>query len=120
MGLLRWFTHNVADTAIPTHADLKPLDLPITIERLITKLQTKKIWRYSTEEIDLSGKRIHLVRRTRVFRFADDIYLTWSDIPGGIRLNAHSQSRIGKGDLGQNRRNILEIFKKLRRLVESP
>jgi uncharacterized protein (DUF1499 family) len=120
MGLVRWFTHNVADTAIPTHPDLKPLELSINVTELLARISATPMSRYSVERIDHQAQQIHLVRRTRLFRFADDVYLTWSEMPGGIRLDARSQSRIGKGDLGQNRRNILELFNKLRRLVDTP
>ena len=50
---------------------------------------------------------IHLTRTTRVFRFVDDIHLNLSEQePGVVEVNASSQSRLGKGDLGQNARNL--------------
>lgn len=60
--------------------------------------------------------RMHLVRRTRWLRFRDDIYVTLTPTAeGGSLLEATSQSRIGKGDLGQNPRNLRELLDALSR-----
>jgi uncharacterized protein (DUF1499 family) len=56
----------------------------------------------------------HLTRRTRWLRFVDDIHLQVVDHPEGCVIEAESRSRIGKGDLGQNRRNLLELRKALK------
>jgi uncharacterized protein (DUF1499 family) len=51
---------------------------------------------------------LHLTRTTPVFRFVDDIHVRISEQtdPQQTVLTAKSQSRIGKGDLGQNPRNL--------------
>ncbi|QDT04316.1 hypothetical protein K227x_27060 [Rubripirellula lacrimiformis] len=53
--------------------------------------------------------RLHLVRRTRFFGFADDINVSLEPTDQGTRVQAESQSRLGKGDLGQNPRNLREL-----------
>lgn len=59
-----------------------------------------------------SMRRMHLTRTTPVFRFVDDIHLELtpitSDSPDSprTRIDAESRSRVGKGDLGQNPRNL--------------
>ncbi len=55
-----------------------------------------------------------LVRTTRVFRFADDVQVFLQSTATGTRVDVHSQSRVGKGDLGQNPRNIRELLNALR------
>ncbi len=110
MGLLRWFTKNWANTTEPTHRDLVPLRLPGTLTevqaRIHTACQTLRGW--SLESTDATG--MHLVRRTRIARFADDIRLKLASENDSIRIDAESRSRLGQGDFGQNRRNILELF----------
>jgi len=66
---------------------------------------------------DHTGDTVELkfVRETRLFRFKDDITLRVSGVvdADGNRLSivtGHSQSRVGKGDLGQNPRNLREIL----------
>ncbi|SMP50894.1 Protein of unknown function [Neorhodopirellula lusitana] len=64
-----------------------------------------------------SLRRLHLTRTTPLFRFVDDIWVdvlplddsdSRSDSDSGtqVLVNARSQSRVGKGDLGQNPRNL--------------
>ncbi|MEM9827835.1 MAG: DUF1499 domain-containing protein, partial [Planctomycetota bacterium] len=60
-----------------------------------------------------AGHQLHLTRRTPIFRFVDDVRLEITPSSDGCRIDAHSQSRIGKGDLGQNRRNLIELHQLL-------
>ena len=119
MGLFRWFTKNWANTQEPTHSDLSPLRLPLSScevrARILAKIAAGVSgWRLESES-DASG-RIHLTRRTTVCRFVDDVWLTLTETENGqgTRLDAESRSRVGVGDLGQNRRNILELWAVLR------
>ncbi|MBX7165766.1 MAG: DUF1499 domain-containing protein [Pirellulales bacterium] len=58
-----------------------------------------------------AGARLAFVRTTPLMRFKDDIVITISPLPeGGVIVDAESKSRVGKGDLGQNPRNIKELF----------
>lgn len=56
--------------------------------------------------------QLHLVRSTRIMQFKDDVHLTFEqDLEtGGSVLHVQSRSRIGRGDLGQNPRNIRELI----------
>ncbi len=64
-------------------------------------------WRLAASE----GDEMRVVRKTRLFGFEDDIMaLVYSD-PGGARLELTSASRLGKGDLGQNPRNLAELLR---------
>lgn len=114
MGLLRWVTKNWANTTDPTHADLEPLRLPGPLSAAAGRVKAAagplRGWRLEGESED----GVHFVRRTRVFRFADDIRVTLRAEGEGVRVDAESRSRLGKGDLGQNRRNILELWAAIR------
>lgn len=56
------------------------------------------------------GEVIWLTRRTRIFRFVDDIHVVAEATPEGTRLLLRSASRVGKDDLGQNARNLQELI----------
>lgn len=56
------------------------------------------------------GEVIWLTRRTRVFRFVDDVHVIAEPTPDGTRLLLRSASRVGKDDLGQNARNLQELI----------
>jgi hypothetical protein len=60
--------------------------------------------------------------RTPVFRFVDDVEIRISlDENGQTRVDATSASRVGRGDLGKNRRRIRGFFRTLdRRLKAGP
>jgi uncharacterized protein (DUF1499 family) len=44
----------------------------------------------------------------------DDVRLTLTPGTDGTVVHAESRSRVGLGDLGQNRRNILELWRAIR------
>ena len=114
MGLLRWITKNWANTDGPSHPDLAPLTLPVppnvAVERVRAAVSTLPRWRVEGE----SAGEMKLTRRTRVIRFVDDITLRLRPDGPGTLIHAESRSRLGKGDLGQNRRNILELWDAIR------
>ncbi|MBX9582790.1 MAG: DUF1499 domain-containing protein [Gemmataceae bacterium] len=114
MGWLRWFTRNWADTAGPSHPDLAPLVLPLppdaAAERVRAVVRSLPRWREESAAAD----ELKLTRRTGLFRFVDDITLTFRPAGAGTLIHAASRSRLGKGDLGQNRRNILELWAAIR------
>jgi uncharacterized protein (DUF1499 family) len=115
MGLLRWFTRNWANTREPTHPDLGPLTLPESPAKafLLVEAAVGKLPRWHVEAADPTAGTVHLTRRTRLWGFVDDVRLTVAPTAGGIRVDAESRSRVGVGDLGQNRRNILELWRTL-------
>lgn len=111
MSLLRWFTKNWANTTEPTHPDLTPLELNAPVADAAVRVKraaaTLRGWSVHAE----TDSTLHLLRRTRMFRFVDDIKVTLVPTAAGTRVHAESRSRVGSGDLGQNRRNILELWK---------
>lgn len=115
MSLLRWFTANTADTSVPTHADLAPLTLPGGVAEVVTLVRSAIAGRANWAVApDSPGVDLRLTRRTTVMRYTDDIRLTLTATGGSVVIHAESASRVGKGDLGQNRRNILELWALLR------
>jgi uncharacterized protein (DUF1499 family) len=64
-------------------------------------------WRLLASE----GDEVRAVRKTRLFRFEDDVTARVYPNPDGARLELTSASRLGKGDLGQNSRNLEELLR---------
>jgi uncharacterized protein (DUF1499 family) len=52
---------------------------------------------------------------TRLFRFVDDVVVRVTEEGGRTAVNVRSASRVGRGDLGQNARNIRAFFLELDR-----
>lgn len=65
--------------------------------------------------VDSTGPVLWLTRTTRLFRFVDDLYVVVEARGEQSAVLVRSASRIGEGDLGQNRRNIAELWSALAR-----
>ena len=61
--------------------------------------------------------RLHAELRSRIFRFVDDLELRLAPEEGCIHVR--SASRLGRGDLGVNRRRVEELRAALERLLEA-
>lgn len=120
MGLIRWFTKNWANTTEPTHPDLVPVVLPVPPEAAadLVKAAVATLPRWGVESE--SPGELKLTRRTRVMRFVDDVTVVLKAAGPGTMIHAASRSRVGKGDLGQNRRNILELLAAIRAAQRTP
>lgn len=121
-----WSRDLSTNHAETTQNNPNPLLHPLTIpgERdSATAIVTNAIVQldnWSIESITTEGKRtiIHATRTTKLFKFTDDIRVYLNDVDDGVQVTATSQSRVGKGDLGQNPRNIAELMKRVREQVE--
>ncbi|QDV41549.1 hypothetical protein Enr13x_13920 [Stieleria neptunia] len=109
-----------------TRPGLRPVQLDGTVqdaaERIRQWTETNSKWDWVSE--DQAGDdrlTIKLTRTTPLMRFVDDIDVELTANPDGqaptrpgVIVNATSQSRVGKGDLGQNPRNLIELTTALR------
>lgn len=57
--------------------------------------------------------------RTLVFRFVDDVLIRVTGQDGAAVVTVRSASRVGRGDFGQNARNIRAFFEELDRQVQT-
>src|SRR5438552_4788418 len=97
MKLLFLTFRNWAETDEPGDTELSNLVLPWTLDETCRRLATvvRGLPRWRVEKADAVTGELHLTRRTRVFRFVDDILLRLEAVPGGTRLRGHSQARLG-------------------------
>ena len=114
MGLLSWLTRNWADTDEPGSTVL-PLELPWPPTEALQRVESAvaRMPRWAVVAVDRTAGTLTATRATRLWRFVDDIRLRLEATERGSRLHARSQSRVGKGDFGQNRRNLVALFNAL-------
>lgn len=116
----RDFTTNVAETsADASDPDLRPLTVHATFDEIDAATHAigtaEPDWQYVGAKPSTSGGTIRMVHVTRLMRYRDDVTLSVTlGSDGNSTIAVRSASRIGKGDLGQNPRNI----KRLRMLLE--
>ena len=96
---------------------MHPLELQLSVDDAIDHFRSwadaQDHWKIDKVEHYEDGAEVHLTRTTGLFRFVDDIHVTISNANDGIRIDAESQSRVGKGDLGQNPRNLKELVRSI-------
>ena len=114
--LARGSGSNVAVTDVKSgDPRLQPRVLPFpaaTVRgRVISAILTLPRW----EIQDSSGPVIWATRTTRLWRFKDDVLVLVESQGDSSIVLARSASRVGKGDLGQNRRNLHELWRALER-----
>jgi uncharacterized protein (DUF1499 family) len=91
------------------HPRLLPLPLEPAAEALARAVAALPRWRVVARQ----GPVISATRTTRLFRFVDDVLVLLEPADGGTQVRARSASRVGRGDLGQNRRNLAELWRAL-------
>jgi uncharacterized protein (DUF1499 family) len=72
----------------------------------------------AVDNLDDAAIKVHLVRTTKIMRFKDDVWVSLVADQQAEKTVVHvrSESRLGRGDLGQNPRNIQELLGRLSRL----
>jgi len=123
----RDLSQNTSSTA-PEHADprLRPREVDASVDALNSAVArfvaSHAAWRRADEKplpgdspiatyADPPARVVHFVRSTRLLRFRDDVWLVVEPIAERrVRLHVDSRSRLGKGDLGQNPRNVRELL----------
>ena len=93
-----------ADTRLrPVHLSTSPR---VVSEQLQQWAEQTPRWNVESAETTDTSAQLHLTRTTPLWRFTDDVRVELSVRDGETILNAESRSRVGKGDLGQNPRNL--------------
>lgn len=96
----------------PVGSSLAPETLA---DRVVEAMRRRGNWKLESRACHAQRVELHFVRTTPWLRFKDDIRVQIEPAPGGGSvLHAKSHSRIGKGDLGQNPRNLRELLAAVR------
>lgn len=111
--------HRVETGRTPEYPDLQPLTvaLPPTrvFEAALTVARTLPHW--TVVKADPAAGLIEAEARMPLWRFVDDVTIRVVPREGGTRVSVRSASRVGRGDLGQNARNIRAFLGGLRRAL---
>jgi uncharacterized protein (DUF1499 family) len=97
----------------PRDADaaLHPVTLPITADEALVAIAaaTQSLPRWEVVTVHEAARLVRATHTTRLGGFVQDVSIQVEAVPGGARMAARSQSRSGRADLGQNRRNLREL-----------
>lgn len=117
--LLRaWPVINVVETGrTPEYPDLQPKLYPLKKDRVfeaalraVTRLPR---WRVAASRPEAGEIRAEAT--TPVFRFVDDVTIRLEEREGATVVSVRSASRVGRGDFGQNARNVRAFLAELDR-----
>lgn len=121
--LLRPFTDNEVSTEEPgayPELDGERVDRPPSdvYEVLVDVVGGRDGWTIVDEHPD--ERRLEVEVETATLGFVDDLSLRVDARNDGeaSTVHAHSRSRVGEGDFGQNARTVRECFRRLRRRSE--
>lgn len=105
-----WPVINIVETgATPEYAELQPSYFSADPQRVFdeAKAAAGSIERWQVVRDDVAQRTIEATATTATFSFVDDISIRVEPVTEFVtRVNVRSASRVGKGDFGQNARNI--------------
>ena len=121
----RDLTTNHAETSLDAGDQaLRPLSSDRSVDETAAAIQraadTLPRWTFEGRTDEGGVATLYFVRATRLLGFKDDITLRVEPAAGGAVIHGTSQSRVGKGDLGQNPRNLKEILAAVQQQLDAP
>ncbi len=120
--LKAWPVLNVVETGnTPAYPDLLPRRYREGKVRVfdaalhaVDRLPRWQMTSYRPEQGEIKAEA-----RTRLLRFVDDVTVRVEERGGVTVVNVRSASRVGRGDFGQNARNLRAFFAELDRQMEA-
>lgn len=108
--------NEVTTGATPEYPEIQPLYYTANPQRVFEEAEgsVEALERWTVVEADSTSATIRAEATTRVFGFVDDVTITIEPVTEFVtRIDVTSASRVGKGDFGQNARNIKTFFAEL-------
>jgi uncharacterized protein (DUF1499 family) len=118
-----WPVINDVETGkTPEYPDLVPRTYEAKPEQVFDAAlhAIHRLPRWSLVSHRLESGEIRAETRTRLFRFVDDVTILVREEGGKTVVSVRSASRVGKGDFGQNARNIRSFFEELDAQLQRP
>lgn len=84
--------------------------IKVTVPTLRTYGRRWRLVEMKAEPATAEAASVVLRVQVPVLVFTDDLVATLRAAPDGCRLDVASASRVGRGDLGENRRHILQLL----------
>lgn len=103
----------------PEYPDLQPLTAALPPGRVFEAALAvaRTLPRWTVVKAEPAAGLIEAEARTRLWRFVDDVTIRVAAKGGRTTVSVRSASRVGRGDLGQNARNIRAFLDALRRAL---
>lgn len=112
-----WPVINEVETgATPEYPEVQPQYYTTEPRRVFDEstAAVEELEQWTVVSSDPAQWRIEAERQTQIWGFVDDVTITIEPVTEFVtRVHVHSKSRVGKGDFGQNARNIEEFFAEL-------
>jgi uncharacterized protein (DUF1499 family) len=108
-----WPAINIVETGnTPEYPDILPRQYPTSRDRVFDAAlkAVSRMPRWTLVSSRSDQGEIRAEATTRLFRFVDDVVVRCAEQNGVTVVNVRSASRIGRGDLGQNARNVRAFF----------
>jgi uncharacterized protein (DUF1499 family) len=118
----QWPAINVVETGrTPEYPDVTPRVYQAGAERVFDAAlhAVNRLPRWSLVSHRPETGEIRAEARTRMLRFVDDVLIRVTEQQGAAVVMVRSASRIGRGDFGQNARNIRTFFEELDRQMQA-
>lgn len=115
-----WPTINIVETGnTPEYPDLLPRQYQTSKDRVFNAAlhAVSRMPRWTLVSSRPEQGEIRAEATTRLFRFVDDVVVRCVEQNGVTVVNVRSASRVGRGDFGQNARNIRAFFDALDSLL---
>ena len=119
--LKAWPLINVVETGTtPEYPDIQPRSYPAGVAQAFDAAlhAVDRMPRWSLVSYQSASGEIRAEARSLVFRFVDDVVIRVIPQGASTVVSVRSASRIGRGDFGQNARNIRSFFEELDRQME--
>lgn len=118
-----WPVINVVETGKTSeYPDVMPQYYTSDVQRVFdeSKASVETLERWTLEESELSTGVLKAQATSRMMGFVDDVTISIKPATEFVvQVDLKSASRVGKGDLGQNARNIARFYKELDRRLGS-
>lgn len=121
VALRAWPLINVVETGrTPEYPDIQPRVYRAKVDRVFDAAlhAVDRMPRWTLVSYQRESGEIRAETRSLVFRFVDDVVIRVIPQGASTVVLVRSASRIGRGDFGQNARNIRALFEELDRQVE--
>ena len=121
--LRSWPTLNIVETGkTPEYPDIQPRMYHASREETFDAVRraVHRLPRWALVADQPESGEVKAEATSRVFRFVDDVRIRVSSREDTAVVDARSASRIGRGDFGQNARNIRTFFRALDQEMNHP
>lgn len=118
-----WPVLNIVETGkTPEYPDILPRRYEASMELVFDAVlhAVSRLPRWSLVSYQPETGEIHAEARTRLFRFVDDVHIRVTNQGDEAIVEVRSASRVGRGDFGQNARNIQALFEAIDEQMQAP